>query len=71
MNEIYERVEIKVLDELLESNNCQPGKLIDARTTPLAWIMNQMLYDKFHGHGWVLDLLAGSFVKQKENKQCH
>jgi hypothetical protein len=29
MNEIYERVEIKVLDELLESNNCQPGKLID------------------------------------------
>jgi len=49
----------------------QPGQLLESNVSPLAWIMNQMLYDKFHGHGWVLDLLAGSFVKQKENKQCH
>lgn len=71
MNDIYERVEIKVLDDLLQSDSCQPGRLIDESTSPLAWIMNQMLYDKFHGHGWVLDLLAGRFVKHKENKQCH
>lgn len=71
MNDIYERVEIKVLDDLLQSDICQPGRLIDESTSPLAWIMNQMLYDKFHGHGWVLDLLAGRFVEQKENKQCH
>ena len=30
---------------------------------PLASVMNQMLYDKFHGHGWELDLLTGRFVK--------
>jgi len=30
----------------------------------LAYIMNQMLYDKFHGHGWELDLLTGRFVRK-------
>ena len=29
----------------------------------LAYIMNQMLYDKFHGHGYELDLVTGRFVK--------
>jgi len=27
--------------------------------------MNQMLYDKFHGHGWELDLLTGRFIRTK------
>ena len=67
----YARLEVKALAEMLELNACQPGRLLETNVSPLAWIMNQMLYDKFHGHGWVLDLLAGSFVKQKENKQCH
>jgi hypothetical protein len=67
----YAWLEVKALAEMLELNACQPGRLLESNTSPLGWIMNQMLYDKFHGHGWVLDLLAGSFVKQKENKQCH
>jgi len=67
----YARLEVNALAEMLDKNACQPGQLLESNASPLAWIMNQMLYDKFHGHGWVLDLLAGSFVKQKENKQCH
>jgi hypothetical protein len=46
-------------------DNCHPGNLMDSSCSPLYWIMNQMLYDKFHGHGWELDLLAGRFVKTK------
>ena len=67
----YARLEVNALAEMLDKNACQPGRLLESNASPLAWIMNQMLYDKFHGHGWVLGLLAGSFVKQKENKQCH
>ena len=73
MKAIYRcaRMEVKALAEMLENNVCQPGKLLESNVSPIAWVMNQMLYDKFHGHGWVLDLLAGSFVEQKDNKQCH
>lgn len=67
----YARLEIDALAEMLDKNACQPGRLLESNVSPIAWIMNQMLYDKFHGHGWVLDLLAGRFVEQKENKQCH
>jgi len=49
--------------EMLELNACQPGRLLDTDASPLAWIMNQMLYDKFHGNGWKLNLLTGAFEK--------
>ena len=59
------RLEIEALREFLEMDNCQPGALMDKHCSPLYWIMNQMLYDRFHGHGWELDLLTGRFVKTK------
>jgi len=59
------RLEVEALKEFLEMDNCQPGRLMDHKCSPLYWVMNQMLYDKFHGNGWELDLLAGIFVKQK------
>ena len=59
------RLEVEALQEFLDMDNCHPGKLMDSSCSPLYWIMNQMLYDKFHGHGWELDLLAGRFVKTK------
>jgi hypothetical protein len=58
------RLEVAARAEVLEKENCYPGKLMDINCSPLYWVMNQMLYDKFHGHGWELDLLAGQFVKQ-------
>jgi hypothetical protein len=54
---------VKALAEMLELNACQPGRLLETNTSPLAWIMNQMLYDKFHGNGWKLNLLTGAFEK--------
>jgi hypothetical protein len=59
----YARLEVNALAEMLDKNACQPGRLLDANVSPLAWIMNQMLYDKFHGNGWVLNLLTGAFEK--------
>jgi hypothetical protein len=59
----YARLEVKALAEMLELNACQPGRLLETNTSPLAWIMNQMLYDKFHGNGWKLNLLTGAFEK--------
>ena len=59
----YARLEVKALAEMLELNACQPGRLLETNVSPLAWIMNQMLYDKFHGHGWKLNLLTGAFEK--------
>ncbi|NDD81911.1 MAG: hypothetical protein EBZ53_05015 [Verrucomicrobia bacterium] len=57
------RLEVEALREFLEMENCQPGRLMDSNCSPLYWVMNQMLYDKFHGHGWDLDLVTGRFVR--------
>jgi len=59
----YARLEVNALAEMLDKNACQPGQLLESNTSPLAWIMNQMLYDKFHGNGWKLNLLTGAFEK--------
>lgn len=61
--EEIDRRHIDALADLLEDSNVQPGKLMGNEAGHLAWVMNQMLYDKFHGHGWKLDLLTGRFVK--------
>ena len=58
------RLELAALEEFLELDSCHPGKLLDPDSSQLYWLMNQMLYDKFHGRGWELDLLTGKFVKQ-------
>jgi hypothetical protein len=57
------RLEVEALREFLEMENCQPGRLMDENCSALYWVMNQMLYDKFHGHGWDLDLVTGRFVR--------
>jgi hypothetical protein len=59
----YARLEVKALAKMLELNACQPGRLLETNVSPLAWIMNEMLYDKFHGNGWKLNLLTGVFEK--------
>ena len=64
-HEEIDRRHIDALADILEDSNVVPGKLMGAEAGPLAWIMNQMLYDKFHGRGWELDLLTGRFVKTK------
>jgi len=58
------RLEVEALREFLDMDNCQPGKLMDSSCSPLYQIMNQMLYDKFHGHGWELDLLTERFERK-------
>jgi len=61
--EEIDRRHIKALEQLLSESQCIPGKLMGGDAGPLAYIMNQMMYDKFHGHGWELDLLTGRFVR--------
>ena len=63
--EEIDRRHIDALADLLEDSNVQPGKLMGKEAGHLAWVMNQMLYDKFHGHGWKLDLLTGRFERTK------
>ena len=58
-----DRRHIQALEEILETTQCEPGKLMSDEHGPLTYIMNQMLYDKFHGHGYELDLVTGRFVK--------
>ena len=64
--EPIDRRHIQALEDLLAEGNCVPGKLIGPESGHMAWIMNAMLYDKFHGHGWKLDLLTGRFVQTGE-----
>ena len=61
--EEIDRRHIKALENILAEGQCEPGRLMGEDAGPLAYIMNQMLYDKFHGHGWELDLLTGRFVR--------
>jgi hypothetical protein len=61
--EEIDRRHIDALADILEDSDVVPGKLMGSEAGPLAWIMNQMLYDKFHGHGWELDLLTGRFER--------
>jgi hypothetical protein len=61
--EEIDRRHIKALEQILSEGECIPGKLMGGDAGPLAYIMNQMMYDKFHGHGWELDLLTGRFVR--------
>ena len=63
--EEIDRRHVKALENILAENKCEPGRLMGEDAGHLAWIMNQMLYDKFHGHGWELDLLTGRFEKTK------
>jgi len=63
--EEIDRRHIKALENILAEGKCEPGRLMGRDAGPLAYIMNQMLYDKFHGHGWELDLLTGRFIKTK------
>jgi len=58
-----DRRHIKALEDILNEEQVEPGKLMSDDAGPLAYVMNQMLYDKFHGHGWELDLLTGRFEK--------
>ena len=60
-----DRRHVKALERILEEGECIPGKLMGLDAGPLSSVMNQMLYDKFHGHGWELDLLTGRFEKTK------
>jgi len=61
--EEIDRRHIKALGNILAEGQCEPGRLMGEDAGPLAYIMNQMLYDKFHGRGWELDLLTGRFVR--------
>ena len=62
-HEEIDRRHIKALEDILKTERVEPGRLMSLNLGPLASVMNQMLYDKFHGHGWELDLLTGRFVK--------
>jgi len=62
-HEDIDRRHIKALENILAEGQCEPGRLMGEDAGHLAYIMNQMLYDKFHGHGWELDLLTGRFVR--------
>ena len=56
---------VAMLQQMLDMNACEPGFLMPFEQGHVGTIMNQMLYDKFHGHGWELNLLTGRFVKTK------
>jgi len=59
------RKDIKALEEILKKEDVEPGRLMSDDMGYLTFIINQMLYDKFHGHGYKLDLVTGQFVKTK------
>jgi len=46
--EDVDRRHIKALENILAEDKCEPGRLMGEDAGHLAYIMNQMLYDKFH-----------------------
>jgi hypothetical protein len=75
MNMFYEeeidRRHVEALGSMLKESSVHPGKLLSLTLGPLAAVINQMMYDKFHGHGWELDLLTGRFVQIEGETTCH
>ena len=53
--------EIRVLSTMLSNNAVQPGQLFPLHHGHGAKVCNAMLYDKFHGQGWKLNLVSGWF----------
>jgi len=55
--------EIGVLSTMLSNNAVQPGQLFPLHHGHGATVCNAMMYDKFHGQGWNLNLLTGWFER--------
>lgn len=59
--------EIEVLGMMLANDAVTPGKLFPMTLGNGAATCNAMMYDKFHGDGYHLDLLRGEFVAQSKD----
>jgi len=66
--------EIGVLSTMLDSDSVQPGQLFPLHFGHGATVCNAMMYDKFHGKGWSLNLVTGWFERDvahcKDSLDC-
>ena len=49
---------------MLESGAVQPGLLFPLGLGWRAMLINQLIYDAFHGNGWKLNLLTGRYERE-------
>ena len=57
------RDDVEFFKLMLKDNAVQPGQLFPCELGHNATLINQLLYDAFHGKGWNLDLVSGKFVR--------
>jgi hypothetical protein len=57
------RDDVEFFGRMLDADGVVPGQLLPIQLGPLGTYINQLLYDKFHGHGYRLDLLTEKFVR--------
>jgi len=63
MHRLITRDDVEFFKLMLKDNAVQPGQLFPCELGHNATLINQLLYDAFHGKGWNLDLVSGKFVR--------
>ena len=63
MHQLITRDDVEFFKLMLKDNAVQPGQLFPCELGHNATLINQLLYDAFHGKGWNLDLVSGKFVR--------
>ena len=63
MHRLITRDDVEFFKLMLKDNAVEPGQLFPRELGHNATLINQLLYDAFHGKGWNLDLVSGKFVR--------
>ena len=63
MHRLIARDDVEFFKLMLKDNAVEPGQLFPRELGHNATLINQLLYDAFHGKGWNLDLVSGKFVR--------
>ena len=63
MHRLITRDDVEFFKLMLVDNAVTPGQLFPRELGHNATLINQLLYDAFHGKGWNLDLVSGKFVR--------
>lgn len=63
MHRLITRDDVEFFELMLKDDAVTPGQLFPRELGHNATLINQLLYDAFHGKGWNLDLVSGKFVR--------
>jgi len=61
LHRLITKDDVEFFKLMLKDNAVSPGQLFPRELGHNATLINQLLYDYFHGNGWNLNLVTGKF----------